>query len=65
MNVPSQQIDTVFYLKEPSYVPVQHWTSLVSPPGMVETPRLRGEEKVVVTWSRAAVPMWSAHEDGP
>jgi hypothetical protein len=37
----------------------------VSPPRMVETPRLPGEEKVVVVWSRAAVQIWGAHEDGP
>ena len=42
-----------------------HSIDLVSPPGMVETPRLPGEEKVVVMWSRAAVSIRSAHEGGP
>ena len=37
----------------------------MSTPGMVEIPRLLGEAKGVVLWSRAALQVRRAHEVGP
>jgi Transposase IS200 like len=42
-----------------------HTAGLVSPSGMVETPRLQAKQGFGVTWSRATLPTGSAHEERP
>jgi hypothetical protein len=44
---------------------ITHEIVSVPTPEMSETSLLPGEEKVVVMWSRAAVQIRCAHEDGP